>query len=339
MNLKMIAGVTLGVFNVGFLVLKGAANRHAKKRAMEMAVAGRTEEQAQNILKAKERCDIFRDLKNREEKDFDLKLKEWKNVNSFELRKKEIINGLDSSIEEFKDKIGYFDKLEEIDDEFDANLEAFKKSIDYESAKEKLEKVIEEAKSKFEKQQELCGSFDDISDTAVKLKHAAEEAMTTTINETKQKIKALETQLETETDKLTKVKTEKIRSLEEKVSKEKIRLDKKQDKDLEKLNRELDEATNDIRKKIQKARTSEENYALSSHEEDIRFLREQKTMDKEAANDILEATPNHERIAGYLREKKIPKAAAYIVGMIPVVAVQLLCLEYIGFLRNIIGAM
>lgn len=332
--------VALGVFNLGLYALDKVAAKHAKTRAAVKAIDIRTPEQAEAFKEARERCDIFKQMADRESREVNHRLKDWKEANEYNKRQAEITNAIEDGLDEFKKQIGYSDKIADLDEKFDVGVESFKKSIDYDSIKSKMEETAEEAKKHYEQQKaafDLAG--DDISDTTMKLRHAAEEAMESKVKECKEKISALDKQLEAETDKLKKVKQEGIRNLEEKVSNEKIRLTKKQTKDLEKLDQELDSAKSDILKKVRKDRTNSEVAASDSHEDDLRVIREQKELDKKMAADILERMPKNVRIAEFLKAKKVPKWAVYILAILPAIPIGIILANYCQFVGGIIDAM
>jgi len=340
MKIETILGGTLIAFHVGVAVLDIVAAKHAKKRAKVKAIEVRTAEQAEAFKEAEQRCDIFKVMSSREKKEQESMLKSWKIAKEYDIRKDQILMSVDEGLDEFKTQLGYFDKIEELDEEFDAGLEAFKKAIDYDSSKEKFEEAIKEAEKIFEKQKEAFNAAsDDISDTTMKLRHAAEESMTSKIKESKEKIAALDKQVEEETDKLRKIKIEKSKALEEKVSKEKIRLEKKQESELNKLNKELDNAKLDIQRQIKKNRTTEETAAASCHEDDVRLIQEQKKIDEEVARDIFVSTPREEDLAQYLKSKKVPRWVVGTVSVIPLAVVEFICYRYVRLVVNVIKRM
>ena len=331
---------TLGIFHVGMYCLKAAANSHAKKLAKEKAIENHTEEVKEVLNAAKKRCDIFKDNAAREKRMFDLKVKDWKIAENFDGRRNDILNQIEQDLEAFKESIGYSEGVEEANDTFTAAIEAFKSSISYDENKRMYEDAIKEAKSHYDCQKI---AFDlaspDISDTTMKLRHAEEEAMNAKIKEAKAQLDALEKQLSEETNRLTQKKLNDIRSLDEKVAKEKIRLDKKSNKDLEQLNKELSDAQSKIQKDIRKARGDDVKDAISKHESDVSTIREQNELDSKAANDIFEAMPNNEKIAGFLKAHKVPKFVVAIVAVIPATAIGYLFVNYVSFATKIITAM
>lgn len=335
-----IALIGLGVFNLGLAGLQYAANIHAASRAKVMATEQRTAEVQRAVEEAEKRCDIFKSMSAREQKSFEDGVKDWKVANDFNAVKNDILEKAQEELYEFKVQFGYEQKIEELNDNFNAAVEAFKSSIDYDSTKSSLERTIEEAKSSYEKKKAFLNmADDDTSELAMKLRHSEEELMNATIKDAKTKLEALEKKLKDETEKLTQKKMTDIRVIEENVSREKIRLDRKTDKDLEKLNEELGKAQEDIRKRIRKARTDEEKAAYSCHEGDVRFLREQKVADSCAANDILEAMPKDVKLGRFLAEKKVPKAVVAFVSGIPVGFAAILVKQYVTFVAKVIRAM
>lgn len=335
-----IAFITLGVCEIGLMVLCVAANRHAVKRAKIDAVAARPNDVAEAIKKAQERCGIFKQCKKKEDKILEDKLMDWQIANSFGARKIEIIDSVKKGVNNFKEEIGYFEKMDSFDDEFKASLEGFKKSISYDDTKASLEKTIKEAKTHYESQKRLFDlAGNDISEEAMKLRHAAEESMNAKVKEASEKLKTLEQQITDEVDRLTKSKGEKVRVLEEKVAKEKLRLDKCSDGELEKLNKEFSNAKDDILKTIRKERSLEEQEAISMHEADVKRIRLQKEADAELANDILETRPGYERIGAYLKSKKVPKFVVGVVAALPMIPLGYLIGKYVQYVVLVIRGM
>ena len=337
---KIIALIGIGVFNAGLIVLEQMSNKHAKARAAIDAVECRAQEAKEAFEKAEKRCDIFKTCMEKEEKDIANKLKDWRIANDFERRKSDLVNSIQTGLESFKEQIGYSDQIESFTDDFNSALEAFKTSLDYDSVKRSLENSVREAKLHYERQKvafDVAG--DDISDTAMKLRHAAEESMNATVKEANLKLQALEKQVKDETERLTKIRTEKVRALEEKVAKEKIRLDKASDKEIERLNQELEKAKDDISKKVLKLRSKEQMDAAAMHEDDVRTIRLQKEADADLAADILKTRPNYERIGAFLKAKKVPKAVVASVAVLPLIPVGYLVFEYGAFIMKVIQGM
>ena len=207
--------------------------------------------------------------------------------------------------------------LQRLTDEYNAGVEAVKNSIDYDVNKKKFEKAISDAKSHYDSQKalyDLAGT--DVSEDAMKLRHAAEEAMNAKIKEAKANLDILEGKLNAEVEKLTQVKQKGIRELEEKVSKEKIRLDHKADQELEALNTKLSEAEQDINNAILNKRTGADADAEINHSDDIRIIREQKEVDAKAAEDIFNAKPETVKIAEFLKSHKVPKVVVPMFGVV-----------------------
>lgn len=343
MNLKaakIIAVSAIGLFNVSAMILSHAANKHAKALAKTKAIEARDVLAKEAFEKAEKRCDIFKEISAKEKAEFEKRLRDWRTTAEFDARKRDILDSIRTGLEEFKGKIGYYDDCGSIEDEFDAAVEAFKNSIDYDGEKAKLEELISEAKKHFESQKELFDAAgDDISDMAMKLRHAEEEAMATKVKDAKGKLEALEKQVKEETEKLQKKKLDKLRSLEEKVSKEKIRLDKKTDRDLDKLNDELSNAEENIMKTIRKNRSDDAKAAFASHEDDIRLIREQKEADRKIANQVYSEMPNSLKIAQYLTDHRVPKFVVIFVAALPLIPFGYLGYRYSYFVRDILVKM
>lgn len=335
-----VAFAALGLIDIGMICLDRAANRHAKKLAEAEAIKNRGEEANAVLDAVKKRCEAYDDLIKREKAEFKQKRADWLEANEFNAKKKDILDGVPNGLNEFKKQIGYSDVLQRLTDEYNAGVEAVKNSIDYDVNKKKFEKAIADAKSHYDSQKalyDLAGT--DVSEDAMKLRHAAEEAMNAKIKEAKANLDILEGKLNTEVEKLTQVKQKDIRELEEKVSKEKIRLDHKADQELEALNNKLSEAEQDINNAILNKRTGADADAEINHTDDIRVLREQKDVDAKAAEDIFNAKPETIKIAEFLNDHKVPKAIVPVFGAVSMVPVGYLSYRWLKFLGQIMRAM
>ena len=335
-----IAFAALGLIDIGMICLDRAANRHAKKLAEAEAIKNRGEEANAVLDAVKKRCEVYEDLIKREKAEFKQNRADWLEANEFNAKKKDILDCVPNGLNEFKKQIGYSDVLQRLTDEYNAGVEAAKNSIDYDVNKKKFEKAIADAKSHYDSQKalyDLAGT--DVSEDAMKLRHAAEEAMNAKIKEAKANLDILEGKLNTEVEKLTQVKQKGIRELEEKVSKEKIRLDHKADQELEALNNKLSEAEQDINNAILNKRTGADAEAEINHTDDIRVLREQKDADAKAAEDIFKAKPETVKIAEFLKDHKIPKAVVPMFGVVSMAPVGYLSYCWLKFLGQVMRAM
>lgn len=335
-----IAFAALGLIDIGMIALNRAAYRHGRKLAEAEAIKNRGEEANAVIDAVKKRCEVYDDLIKREKAEFKQNRADWLEANAFNAKKKDILDGVPNGLNEFKKQIGYSDVIQRLTDEYNAGVEAVKNSIDYDVNKAKFEKAIADAKSHYDSQKALydCAGS-DISDDAMKLRHAAEEAMNAKIKEAKANLDILEGKLTTEVEKLTQVKQNGIRELEEKIAKEKIRLDHKADQELEALNAKLAEAECDINDAILNKRTGADAEAEINHADDIRVLREQKEVDAKAAEDIFNAKPQTIKIAEFLKDHKVPKAVVPMFGVVSMAPVGYLSYRWLKFLGQIMRAM
>ena len=335
-----IAFAALGLIDIGMICLDRAANRHARKLAEAEAIKNRGEEANAVLDAVKKRCEVYDDLIKREKAEFKQNRADWLEANEFNAKKKDILDGVSNGLNEFKKQIGYSDVLQRLTDEYNAGVEAVKNSIDYDVNKKKFEKAIADAKSHYDSQKalyDLAGT--DVSEDAMKLRHAAEEAMNAKIKEAKANLDILEGKLNAEVEKLTQVKQKGIRELEEKVSKEKIRLDHKADQELEALNTKLSEAEQDINNAILNKRTGADAEAEINHADDIRIIREQKEVDAKAAEDIFNEKPETVKIAEFLKGHKVPKVVVPMFGVVSMAPVGYLSYRWLKFLGQIMRAM
>lgn len=335
-----IAVITLGIVNIGLMGLDHVANKHGRKAAELEAIQKRGEEANAAIDAIKKRCELHDDLLNRERNMAKIQMEDWIKAHDFNERRKDILNGVSNGLQEFKNQIGYSETMQEITDKFDAGVEAVKATLGYSVNKAKYEKAIEDAKSHYDSQKALFDvAGDDISEEAMKLRHAAEEAMNAKIKEAKAQLDILEGKLNTEVERLTQDKMSAVRELEEKVSKQKIVLDHKSERELKALNDELSKAETDIKNAVKNKRTEQEIESVKRHEDDIRLIRELKDADAKVADDIFNSKNEAVKIGEYLKAKKIPKFVVPVFGAVSLIPVGYLSYVWCRFLGQVMRAM
>ena len=208
MNATLIAeGATLG-FGAAFELAKILAGKKFEKiRAMEMAVSETSSETLAKYAKAKADLDIRDKVMAKEAAELNNAIREYKRTSGFDHKKNEFYLDAKRSLDDFKSSMHYDDILAEIQKDAEDSISAFKASVDYDNTIETLEKEISDAKSKLEAQEKLfANADDDISETAMKLKHAAEDAKNEAIKKATEKKSGLEKQLKTETERFEKKK-------------------------------------------------------------------------------------------------------------------------------------
>lgn len=340
MNWKTISMFVLGLCGIGYAVINEKAETYAIDTSCSDAVANRPTELTDKLEKAKERCKQYDILKKQEDTEFDRRLKIWKNLTDYDFKRASLKKDSANELYKFKQELGYFDQVDKIKSDNEAAIEAFKSSISYDSKKEELEDAIEAAEDLYEEQKKLFDNAGDkLSEVAMKLRHAAEEEMNTSVKKAKSELETLEQSLKTETAKLNSEMKKKLRDLEEKVEQEKNAINKHTDKELNRLTREFDSAKNDILNEIIKDRSPENVEVINKHVEDLEFVEEQEKADKLRAVDILDSKTRSERIAAYLKNKKVPKTVVILGASIPLFPVGYFIVKYIKFVFEVVKEM
>ena len=342
MNKSGIALIIIGACNLIGQIIKVSANDYAKERAKKDASDSVTEEEKYILDEAKKRCESYSKIMDRESKELQKELKTWKTNNNYDSRKIDILNASKQELNDFKAEIEYSENIQKLERNLKAGIKSFKDSINYDDEKTALEEIIEEAEDHYESLTEVFDigeDDDDISEVTMKLRHAAEEVKNAKVKEAKSKLKALDKKLSDETERLTKIKDQKVRSLEETVKSEKLRLDDKATEKINSLNSEKDSAKSDIFKGILDKRTESEKQIIESHNDDVQLIRQQKDHEVTLAKDILKNKPQSQKIGEYLTSQDIPKWVVAFCGAIPLVPVGYLVYRYSNFMRNVLKAM
>ena len=341
MNMKTVCKVAISGIVIGFGLVKLLVDKKFEKdRAIELAVAENSSEDLAKYAKAKNDISIRDKVLSRESKELADKIRDYKKKIGFEGRKKAIYDQVDTEIADFKNKIGYHEKLREIQQNMDDSLNAFKTSVDYDNTIEELNQEIKAATKKWEQQKTLFDAAnDDISEVAMKLKHAEEDAMNATIKAAKEKKDELKKQLDAEVAKFEREKKEAIRSMEEQINKEKRRLNDKATKAINRLDKEVEDESTKILNDIQTARTEEEMDCVLMSSENEELIRIQDSNDTSRALSIASDTPEYEKLAWWLKKHKWNKPTVIGVGFMPLVPVGYLVCVYVKFVLNIVKSM
>lgn len=342
MKSSTVALIVLGVCKLVIGSIEDSAKDYAKIKAKDDAAASITEEEKIRYSDAERRCGSYKEIMDRENNELQEKMKDWKVRNNYDSRRRDIQNTSKKDLADYKEEIGYFNNVSRLELKLKSDIASFKDSINYDGEKEALEEAISDAEDHFE---DLKDAFnigeddDDISEVAMKLRHAAEEAMNAKVKEAKGKLKELEKKLDDETERLTKIKDGKLRSIEENVENEKRRLNERAKDEMHLLDTERDSAKSDILKNILEKRTEKEKEIVEYHDNDLRIIDGHKIREEKLAKDILKSKKKHEQIGEYLASKDIPKWLVVCCGAIPLVPVAYLVSQYVGFLSNVLKSM
>lgn len=337
MNIKLISEISMAGFAVAFNVIKYAAEaKFERTRAMELAIAENSSDDILRYEKAKHDLSVCNDVGKREKKQINEAINEYKKNSGFDSKKANFYKNADKAIEDFKASLKYDEKLLDIEKDMEDSIDAFKASVNYDDTIEALDKEISEATEKWEAQEKLFSSADDnISEMALKLKHAAEDAKNETIKKAKEKKDILEKQLDAEKERFEKKKRESIRSMEEKIAKEKRRLGEKTNKSISDLEKQLEQEKDRIVNDIQSRRTPDESDCLMMAKENEELIRVQDANNKSRSLDICNETPQAEQLAWWLKEHKWTKGSVIFVGFLPLFPAGYLVYRYGKFVLDV----
>lgn len=337
MNLKLIAEVTTLGFACALKTVNFLAERKFEKlRAMELAVAENNSEDLAKYMKAKEDLDLRDSVLARERKAFQEACHEYKKKTRFDKTKAELYSEVDVSLKNFKDSMGYSDRLAEIKKDAEDAISAFKASVNYDASIDALDKEIEAANKKWEAQEKLFTSTDDdISDTALKLKHAAEDAKNDTIRRAKEQKDILEKQLANEQAKFDAQTKSAVREMEEKIAKEKRRLSELAEKRVNELEHKYDEFKEKTLADIQATRTEAEADCILMANDNEELVAIQDSNDYSRSLEITADTPAAERLGWWLKEHHWNKTSVAIVGALPVIPAGYLAYRYGKFVLDV----
>ena len=123
--------------------------------------------------------------------------------------------------------------------------------------------------------------------------------------------------------------------MEEKIAKEKRRLDDRASKSITELERDLDEYKNRFRSDIQSKRTEEEADCILMARDNEEFVFRQDNNDAMRAMDIAYETPSAEKLGWWLKNHGWKKGAVIFVGSLPLIPVGYLTYRYGKFVLDV----
>lgn len=337
MNIKLIAEVSTLGFMCALKTINILAERKFERtRALELAVAENSSEELAKYMKAKEDLDLRDSVLARERKAFQEACHEYKKKTRFDKTKAELYSEVDVSLKNFKDSMGYSDRLAEIKKDAEDAISAFKASVNYDASIDALDREIEAANKKWEAQEKLFASTDDaISDTALKLKHAAEDAKNDAIRKAKEQKDILEKQLANEQAKFDAQTKSAVREMEEKIAKEKRRLSELAEKRVNELEHKYDEFKEKTLADIQATRTEVEADSILMANDNEELVSIQDSNDYSRSLEITADTPAAERLGWWLKEHHWNKTGVAIIGALPVIPAGYLAYRYGKFVLDV----
>lgn len=341
MNKNLIAVTTFILSSVVCLIVKKKADaQFLSEKAADLVQAEKSTADISAYEEAKKAVALRNDLLAEEKKILAEQFAAWKKEKRIDAKKKDIYSQENRAIEDFKKTFGYKEAISELNQRKDESLEAFRISIDYDNRIEELEDVIKKAEEKWEEQKALFElADDDISDTATKLRHAAEDVKNNAVKQAKEEIAELKKKLDAEKDIWDKKLQKTTREYEEKIAREKTRLHGKAENALSDIDRECDQAYHELENKLHDTRTDAQSDAVAFYEDNKKLIKTHDEIDKLSALDIFQNTPIQERLAWWFNKHGWPKWLVAVVGMVPVIALNCLTSAYTDILVKTVKAM
>lgn len=337
MNITLVSEFALAGLGVTYKLINYAANaKFERVRAMELAIAEHPSDDILNYEKAKHDLATFNVVSKREKKDLAEAIKQYKKEIDFDGKKSGLYKTAEKAVSDFKASLHYDEKLLDIEKDMEDSIAAFKASVNYDETIEALDAEISEATKKWEAQEKLYSTADDnVSEMALKLKHAAEDAKNETIKKAREKKDALEKQLAVEKERFEKKKRESVRSMEEKITKEKRRLDENTTRSINDLEKDLDKAKDKLADDIRAQRTPEEADCVAMAKENEELIRVQDANNQARAMEIANDTSNAEQFAWWLKEHKWSKGGVIFAGFLPFIPAGYLAYRYGKFVLSV----
>lgn len=337
MNIKLISEIAmLGLLGTFKIVNYAADEKFEKVRALEMAVSENSSDDLAKYMKAKNDLATKDTVLSRESKALKEAIKEYKRTSGFDTKKANFYAESTKALDEFKKTLDYDKKLLDIQKDMEDSVAAFKASVNYDETIEALDREIAEATDKWTAQSKMYESVDEaIAEDAMKLKHAAEDAKNKVVSAAKEKKDILEKQLSTEMEKFDKKRRTAIRDMEEKIAKEKRRLDDKTARNVNALEKDLDEAKARMLHDIQATRTEEEADCILMSHDNEELVRIQDGNDYTRSLTISSETPAAEKLAWWLKEHHWSKGSVIFVGSLPLVPAGYLAYRYTKFVFDV----
>ena len=335
MNWRKISFGTIGIAGIVGLLVAEAVDKYYSNKVDEKALEQRDEATTYELNNAQEIIDKVDHMMKRESKELNDQIRQWKKLNNYDGKLRDIHQTVVSELEDFKESINYFERKQEIIDAAEEELEAFKDSIDYEYEIDSLEDDIEKAEAIYKKRCRLFdisgSNDDDVSETVSSLKSAEKEIMDEAVKKAKGKIKELEAQVSSEKSKIDRKKQQQLKALESEISATKNQLDKRENDESNVIRQNFREMEEQFRNEIQNKRTEDETKSLEkyneSHDTVDRIYRE----DAERATSIYENAKNYEAWSEYLTSIGCPKWFFASVSAIPFVAICYIGYSYVKF--------
>lgn len=341
MNKNLISLAVLIISSAACIIVGRNANKQfLNKKAVDIAKSCTDDDDILDYEEAKKAIELFKETKKAEDKLLADRFAYWKKANRIEQRRKEFYISEDEELKKFRDDLGYGEALAQINRDKEDSISAFKESIGYDGKIDELKAAISEAESKWKEQEKLFSAADDdISETASKLRHAAEDSKDAAVKRAKEQIADLEAKVKDEETTWDNKIQQTKRSYEEKIYREKRRLNEKTERDIRELDAEVKSAKQDIIHEIQSGRSHEAQKAVDYHSDNLKTVETYEKMIDTLARDISFKTNLSHKIGWWLSENKIPKWLVAVVGFTPVAAIELLLVSYAKFMRDILWSM
>ena len=273
MNKPMVASV--GSL-IGFTVMlktveRIASNKFENGPAMSAAVKASSAEESLDARDAAKDIVTTHDrVIQREKKEFAKRMHEWENSSGYSERRSHIREWAREEFAKIDESFKNNAVIAQLKKDKELSIAALKSTINYDSQISELEQAIEDATSTFENQEELFNSVgDDIHDTAVALRHAAELKKDEAVSKAKASIKELKKRVADAEKDWTKKIEETSLDIRLAADKEKMVIEQQAKAMMDALRKERSDKEASVYQELAIARTPEEARAVTGYSEAV----------------------------------------------------------------------
>lgn len=326
--------------SVVYASIKYKANKAAKENCRKEAHDELYNREGSLIQMAEEEIQEYHNIGKSEEKAFERELQGWDKgtkykgqVYSINEEAKKAIRMLEIDPDNAENK-----HLAEVKEKARNALAASKKALGYAQAEKERDRIVKEAKAKYEKKAAMLNNYagdEALSANAANLRFAAEkerdeaiERANTAFNAKKEKFEAKQAEWE---ERILEAKT--VR--EEMLAEGRKHILEMKTRKLDDLNAKRNNARESIRRMIVERRTDHENYILDRYEENKKLLADSGKAEDEAYTKKYAALTVTDKLASYFTGKNIGMGTVLAFGLTPVIGLGLIAWQYLQFLRGV----
>lgn len=289
---------------------------------------------------AKSTLDIYRELTQREAHEMKDRMADWEDENSFRHRLNNIRADVTARRAQILVDAEKDPAIRKMTADRDLELKAYKKALEYDTKVNRQKKIIRQAEQKWAAEQDLFSRADaSASDTALALKHDAERKYNDAVAKANEVIADLDKKLAESKErwdaKIEALKLERQTAAQRQIAE----AEKLADEKTNELLREHAKAEEDIFRQLKRVRTPEEVSACQNHASAKRKIAEIEKFWKDAARNTAESIGLSQKIAWWLRSKRVSPYAVLLIGLLPLAAYGIIGVGYGAKLFEVVAYM